>query len=151
MNAMLSSIGLYFLSTLSPRKVQRDYRLCAPKGTVDWKYATVHINPECTCEFRGFDGDLIAKTIRDGKTPLMVFSDLSQDKGNPCKLVIKAPQTKYVALSHIWADGMVNNKLPICLLRGTGHEPIDTGEQVPFWIDSCSIPVESQFRGARKL
>jgi hypothetical protein len=158
MDAMLSSIGLYFLLTLGPRKVQRDHRLCAPNGTVDWKYAA--------CEFRGFDGGLIAKTIRDGKTPLMVFSDLSQDKGNPCKLVTKAPQTKYVALSHIWADGManeMNNKLPTCLLRkvqhcvtklysrGTGHQPIDPEEHVPFWIDSCSIPVESQFRDARKL
>jgi Heterokaryon incompatibility protein (HET) len=98
----------------------------------------------------------------------MNFSESTKHEGgDACKFVIKTQQTKYVALSHIWADGIVNeqsNKLPRRLLnkvqsfvdtlyleRSKHESSLCPQVHIPFWIDSCGVPVEAQYADAREL
>ena len=57
------------------------------------------------------------------------------------------PVPRYVAISHVWSDGMGNNDrnaLPLCILRKVQRQVNDlfddTDGPVPFWIDTICVP-----------
>jgi hypothetical protein len=111
----MSSIGLYYLFTLGPRSYQRDHRLCSPRAIMEWTLETKHVDDDCSCDLIGYEGSEIADAIRNGHTPLVVYQEDDSRQNGCVKMTFKGPGVSYVALSHIWADGMAseqNNKLP---------------------------------------
>ncbi|GAM40005.1 hypothetical protein TCE0_034r12015 [Talaromyces pinophilus] len=113
--------GLYYVGGLSCPRREQDHESCTEmgcsgQGIKGKPYQTQHVRPDCTCSFAGVSiPDLIA-VISKGEIPLVSWTP---DAG--LNLVAYNPQfkQKYVAISHIWSDGMGNendNALPECQL-----------------------------------
>ncbi|KAL4912890.1 hypothetical protein BDW62DRAFT_206038 [Aspergillus aurantiobrunneus] len=99
--------GWYFVGFLEcPRRHQncRDCQdpKCSRRFLNDDDYIVRHVSEQ------------VAKVLRDGKTPLVSWADSKLTVvGTECQNAI------YVAISHVWSDGMGNpkaNALPTCLL-----------------------------------
>ncbi|GIJ81655.1 hypothetical protein Asppvi_000154 [Aspergillus pseudoviridinutans] len=89
---------------------------CSGQGIKNKSYQTQHVRPDCTCSFAGVSISELIAVISKGETSLVSWTP---DAG--LKLVAYNPQSKqkYVAISHIWSDGMGNendNALPECQL-----------------------------------
>ncbi|KIJ36887.1 hypothetical protein M422DRAFT_260755 [Sphaerobolus stellatus SS14] len=111
---------IYYIGSLkTPRyeddhlRCTDDYQECGYKAK-DWKYTTRHASDRCDCKFLEAPPQLL-DIIRNGGVPIMslVDGELRATKFNPAT-------TRYVAISHVWSDGMGNeldNALPLCQVR----------------------------------
>ncbi|KAF4543409.1 Het domain protein [Lasiodiplodia theobromae] len=103
-------------------------------------YQTAHTRAGCNCHFSGFDPTDLGMILQDGKLPLVAW-----DHGKP-NLIAGQFDAKYVAISHVWSDGLGNpygNSMPECQLKTLNDlvqnlYPNTAG--VPFWIDTMCCP-----------
>ncbi|KIW89213.1 uncharacterized protein Z519_10066 [Cladophialophora bantiana CBS 173.52] len=120
-------------------------------------YTTKHCRDDCNCDVVSFDlgdGSEYARWIRDGYAPLLLREN-SRTAGRVSWKLVRShePETsapkRYVAISHVWADGTGNaggNALPSCQLQKFQDAVIklftdlDVDEQVPFWVDTICVP-----------
>lgn len=112
--------------------------------------------------------DEIVKVLQEGHIPLLEVQFKGKEYRDPYLVVRKADgKTPYVAISHVWADGLGNSKansIPICqfngLLRSLQEiqyiksvlekmEAKEDGLMMPFWLDTLCIPVEDQYQNLR--
>lgn len=154
----------YFGSILSPRKDQ-DHSYCTEGicygsnlrlGT----YKTQHaIGCNHSCEFVEAYG--LVDIIGRGKLPLVHWNE---SEGALTVIEYQGGSDIYVAISHIWADGMGNetcNALPSCQLSKLqrnvtslypdGKRAIGLNRSVPFWIDTLCVPSRKGEEAYRKL
>ncbi|KAI1624395.1 hypothetical protein EDD37DRAFT_410883 [Exophiala viscosa] len=110
-------------------------------------YESVHMNKACPCAFKGPQPDPLAAAVMHDLMPLVTVSEDSAS-GVMVNLQTAKPDTEYVAISHVWADGMGNreeNRLPQCTLRQVRDyvkaltQP-DSQYATPFWIDTLCLP-----------
>src|SRR5205085_2759851 len=115
--------------------------------------------------------DNILAMLRSGKVPVLTFQSQSQELE-----VLDGEKERYVAISHVWADGLGNpieNTIPQCQARrlsrhlwtykdgeldsgsltssgvqGAPVEP-DRNETIAFWLDTLCIPVSSEHADLR--
>lgn len=107
-------------------------------------YVPRHVDPACHCEYIRPPIEEITKMLGDGIVPAVVY-----DRG--LLHVQPATEGSYVAISHVWADGMgstTEDGLPTCVVEriaslARGLHP-ETGA---FWMDSLCVPGS---RGVRK-
>lgn len=87
-------------------------------------YQTQHVSKECDCEKIPIDPKALYNILRTKALPLIrvrlgkTLGDLSVD------IVSSQPKCRYVALSHVWADGLGNpyaKALPRCQLSYVGR------------------------------
>ena len=88
-----------------------------------------------------------AAVVEKGQTPILslVYEDSSlKVKVTPFRVGIK-----YIAISHVWSDGMGNpycNSLPLCQIQaldyfaGKARSCSTDGEPTYFWIDTICVP-----------
>src|SRR5205814_1927736 len=67
------------------------------------------------------------------------------------EVIQASPVTGYIAISHVWADGLGNcrsNSLPSCQakllhqrVRAASPVPLKDGERMCFWIDTPCVPL----------
>lgn len=100
-----------------------------------------------TCKFLAADQMQMFGWLKEGILPLALYTD------KPPKLRIVPSNThiKYVAISHVWAQGLGSqeaNSLPRCQLRRLSamvNELYPSSQRpVPFWIDTLSCPTEPE-------
>ena len=100
-----------------------------------------------TCGFLAADHRQMFEWLKKGTLPLALYTD------DPPKLRMysSAARTRYVAISHVWAQGLGNqnaNALPRCQLRRLSamvNELYPSSQRpVPFWIDTLSCPTEPE-------
>jgi hypothetical protein len=158
-----SILGEYYASRLGPLSFLRDHGDCSPELCVAAQvkmeeYNTQHISPDCRCNFAGLETATLALHImKDGKgTPL-----LSLNKDSNLIILTSATTTsEYVAISHVWADGLGNprsNTLPLCQLIRIQNQvnslfpPSESTSTInhPFWMDTIGVPVGEVFREQR--
>ncbi|KAL0257662.1 hypothetical protein SLS55_006825 [Diplodia seriata] len=109
-------------------------------------YQTVHTSAGCDCHFRGFDSKAVEKILEAGHLPLVVWNR----RDETLSLISGQFSATYVALSHVWSDGLGNpheNAMPQCQLEAIDGlvrdlNP-DDAEQIPFWIDTLCCPTGS--------
>jgi hypothetical protein len=152
LNRMVGFSGMYYATLLGPVWKKNDHHLCR-KDTCraeivdETKYKTKHATDDCECSHIGPNPVSLSAIIDRGSIPL-----LSMDEQVLQMMVIPSrPDTSYVAISHVWSDGLgnpENNTLPQCqiqLLRKRINEiqPPNLGAQMPryFWIDSLCVPL----------
>jgi Heterokaryon incompatibility protein (HET) len=150
-----SIIRACYLSSI-PRSPPDRHTKCCAFGCIANQvnvvtYQTKHRNEGCDCQMVSFDlGEQseCANWIKMGHTPLIVSvngewklvrgRDVESDK-----------MKKYVAMSHVWADGTGNangNALPSCQLRkfqtaaNQLYNKTSTNAQIPFWVDTICVP-----------
>ncbi|TEA10728.1 hypothetical protein C8034_v008607 [Colletotrichum sidae] len=140
---------------------------CAAYNTVGG-YTTRHTEEDCRCEFLGVDEHKVVALLEKQEVPLISMT--KDAEGNLVMDVIPlVPEQSYTAISHVWVDGLGNNKgnaLPRCQLtrlfqkltiqhriskpNGVGKRTRSSKEQkVVLWMDSLCIPVSQEHHGLR--
>lgn len=130
-------------------------------------YQQSHTCPDCDCSFIGVSTE-VCDILEQGDVPL-VSIEKTKDGRITVKLTRMTVFSDFVAISHIWADGLGNpssNKLPTCEIRRLGERvsklPTDINmfsardwivflphwlssdndsRNHLFWIDTLCIPV----------
>ena len=126
-------------------------------------HVTRHVSESCRCECLSIDEDLLADCLKKGCLPLLrIKEEINLDKLS-IEVVASTGSTSYVALSHVWADGLGNpsaTALPRCQLsRLKGlidnldfdysdmsvvlDQPEDAPEML-LWCDTLCCPVMSK-------
>ena len=114
----------HFLASLDKKDVERDHQGCDMLQCVAYQndlgvYQTQHVSKECDCEEISVDPEVLSNILKTKALPLIrvrqghTLEELSVD------ISASRPTSRYVALSHVWADGLGNpqaNALPRCQL-----------------------------------
>ncbi|KAK4947468.1 hypothetical protein LTR10_013836 [Elasticomyces elasticus] len=143
---------LWYFANLEPPMAQDFHGNCTASECkllqVDSKaYTTAHADRACQCAFRGAPPQMLADAIMHESMPLVTVSE-EPTSGVVVHLQTARPDTDYVAISHVWADGMGNldeNSLPQCTLRQVRDyvnalSQRDSKFPTPFWIDTLCLP-----------
>lgn len=140
---------------------------CVAYQTSEDHYRTRHVETECRCEYVHASQDEVAGILQDesGSIPLIThFEPERRDDGKlwvtmiPSKLGMDEDSTsgnehdKFVAISHVWSDGLGNNRdnsIPLCQFQRLSRlvlslYPDDASTQVPFWFDTLCFPLRPQ-------
>jgi len=169
LHALLDASGLYYASRLrlSTHSVQQSHSNCTPQqcfaNHVDEStYQTQHVEQCRGCEHISIDVEKVAEVIGQGKTPIVSINYLDADSDQPdiqLEVITSAP---YVAISHVWAQGLGNaraNSLPRCQLTKikrmvSGIHPMShmhSTSELGVWMDTLCIPVAPHLKPLRKL
>jgi Heterokaryon incompatibility protein (HET) len=123
---------------------------CAFKQLQDDKYKTKHANGCPGCDDAVADPDKLCEILSNGNIPLILSIGEEDEKADTIMLVEAEPGMAYVAISHVWSDGMGNlreNALPRCqLLRLSNMVRSLSGEDsgiLLFWVDTICVPPDA--------
>ena len=164
----LMPTGLYYVSLLAHSARDGEHLNCSNYKCVannidEATYHTKHTSDECNCEHFGALMD-VESILDRGSIPAIRVLDSSND-GQPRISIVEAGAGQdYVAISHVWSDGLGNvqdSSLPICQISRISKlvqklydeaQPLlvpatlfgilqkSRHEQVPFWIDTVCVP-----------
>ncbi|KAI0634874.1 hypothetical protein C8Q77DRAFT_1156259 [Trametes polyzona] len=101
------------------------------------KYIPSHVEPSCHCEYIKPPLSDVTRLLSDGLVPAVVYDG----KSLRVQAIDVAP---YVAISHVWADGMgsiTEHGLPVCVIQRISH--LVHGllpDSKAFWMDSLCVP-----------
>jgi hypothetical protein len=108
----------------SPQRLQNHqgcdkHRACiAYNSSVSPNYQTRHVSENCDCDFISTPYEDLIKVIRRGRIPLISIREGEDTAATPTlKVYPRTREVSYVAISHVWADGLGNpnaNALPRC-------------------------------------
>ena len=97
---------------------------CVADNIDESKYVTRHVQENCSCSHIYADNVQLRTVLLNGGIPLAMITPCGEDKlGNQqyeLNIVTKRANKPYVAISHVWADGLGNpqgNSLPHCQLE----------------------------------
>ncbi|KAK0630852.1 hypothetical protein B0T17DRAFT_572825 [Bombardia bombarda] len=91
---------------------------CVASNVELFSYAPKHTEPNCQCRHLNVRADKVRDIIMAGGIPVIQVSAQSRKKST-IKVVKMTPRTRFVAISHVWSDGLGNpraNGLPKCQL-----------------------------------
>jgi hypothetical protein len=153
----------YYLGQIDRHALRKDHSRCdADHGCLAHQisnygsYRTVHTSrcgKDPQCEQIGPCISEIIGVLRQGAFPTIVLNSESSgdEPAGGCKVYVVPRQEKlpYVAISHVWSDGLGNqiaNKLPRCQLQAIQARvnalfPDDFQGSIPFWIDTLCVPL----------
>ena len=154
----LSLQSLYFFasmhdSILAGRHRLCDYRKCVAYHTDPEDYITQHVNSDCPCKDLHVDMPSLDAVLKTGGLPLLRIREAETLDQLVVEIVDSQPDTRYLALSHVWADGLGNakaNALPRCqLLRlskltqslKANLNAQEAQTELLFWCDTLCCPV----------
>ncbi|VUC20313.1 unnamed protein product [Clonostachys rosea] len=113
------------------------------------KYKTKHVDGCLGCKEIAANKESLRLIIEKDKVPLILSID-EEDSNTEIFFVEGEPDLHYVAISHVWSDGLGNldgNALPRCqLLRLSNMVRNLTGKHegiLLFWCDTICIPPDS--------
>jgi Heterokaryon incompatibility protein (HET) len=149
-------------------------KLCVANDISDTTYKTLHTTKLChQCKLLGPDLDNITKIIEQGGFPVIQLVQLSHDNDQHFEILDGATGVPYVAISHVWSDGLGNvkqNQLFQCQLQRLQSLSDDLWAStsssaqfqafqdlmlppgktswihMPFWIDTICIPKKQPLR-----
>lgn len=121
-------------------------------------YETKHVSAGCACNQLEADTSQVVRILSKGQVPLMQI-------GRGVRIVPAKPGSRYVAISHVWSDGLGNptaNSLPVCqlirlavqckALYFSSDSPRSWWEgSISFWIDTICCPVKDKKARARAI
>lgn len=157
-DSILSLQTLHFLTLLGQPAPDGFHRRCTNDRCSAYQndlatYKTKHVTG-CNCEHFSVDTKRLTEILETGSLPLLsirkgdTFNELSVE------LVASQSTSPYIALSHVWADGLGNpseNALPRCQLDFL-HQIISeyyarvdpqAVEEILLWCDTLCCPVET--------
>ena len=119
----------HFLACLDKTDTTQTHQGCDTQQCMVYQndlgaYQTKHVSKECGCEQLAIDPEALHNILRKGFLPLIRVK-LGQTLGKlSIDIVASKSTSRYVALSHVWADGLGNpyaNALPRCQLSYIGR------------------------------
>ena len=129
LDTTLSLQTRHFLACIDKRDAEKDHQYCDTQQCMVYQndlgaYQTKHVRKGCDCEKLCIDPDILYNILRTGALPLIRIRRGQTLKELSVDVVASRPGARYVALSHVWADGLGNpyaNALPRCQLSYIGH------------------------------
>lgn len=128
----------------SQSAVCTDFR-CAAHQINENDYRTKHTESCESCEDLIADPNIMNQILESGSYPLLSASSI-QGPAPTIELIPRQPGVVYVAISHVWSDGLGNvqrNALPACQLRRLGvlvTNVLNVSTQCYFWLDTICCP-----------
>lgn len=124
----------------------------------DDSYCTNHTGGCYDCQEIRADSEELRRILKDGKIPLILSLE-ENDKNGTIILVEADPSVSYVAISHVWSDGLGNTKrndLPRCQLlrlsKMIRNLPGHHSDILHFWVNTiCVPPNAARLEGAQLL
>ncbi|MCJ1377943.1 hypothetical protein MMC17_001039 [Xylographa soralifera] len=151
---------LHFLSKMLKHDAYRSHQACQPQqciaGQIDLAtYEPKHRDENCDCTLISVEEEKLNNILEQGSLPLLRFrKDTAYDNGH-IELVVSTETSSYIALSHVWADGLGNphnNALPRCQilwlhgLMGRSNEGSDQHDEQDsgslYWLDTLCCPAK---------
>ena len=157
LDTTLSLQTRHFLACLDKRDAERNHQGCDPRQCLAYQidlgtYQTKHVSKECNCRELSVDPEVLHGILKRKALPLIrvrqghTLEELSID------IVASRPTSRYVALSHVWADGLGNpksNALPRCQLSNLGKviqdldEVTSTSDAQDYYVHETSMKNET--------
>ena len=149
--------GMLYVANL-PRLDNKDHRTCTADMCFlakikDCDYNTLHDHDGEDCEHVEPDLGQLTTILETSTFPVMKCSiDAAQSS---ISLEPFDPEVPYVAISHVWSDGLGNprnNSIPRCQFRRLSDLVREVGIRFPalktsaFWLDTVCCPVEDGSR-----
>lgn len=166
----------YAVGTVRSRQ---DHSNCTPSrcisNGVGARYTVKHRQESCHCDFEVPAIEAIVSILKSGRIPVMTIVE-SPDQIGGLQYIVEpsTPGLDYLAISHVWADGLGNpdgNVLPACQLAyiySAIKKALDTETHVmqkypeylqqtkrnqygtvAIWFDTLCIPVGQEHQGLR--
>lgn len=120
----LRPAAVYYASLLNPPDLDTNHKNCTDaKCTIPGILNPKHVKPDCTCDLVAADQKLMCDILKDSSFPLIRMEEGGPGEPPALKVIRYKPFVRYIAISHVWSDGLgnpKNNSLPACqLLRLT--------------------------------
>lgn len=84
-------------------------------------YETQHVDSDCDCSMISTPYAPLTKVIQDGGLPLVsIEGSIDADMTHRLSVHPRTRKCRYIAVSHVWADGLGNpneNALPLCQIK----------------------------------
>ncbi|KFA72444.1 hypothetical protein S40288_10290 [Stachybotrys chartarum IBT 40288] len=125
---------------------------CAHRQLQDATYQRAHAEGCNGCGDAVADQAELADILERGSIPLIlsVADDDDDESMVNITLVGAEPDMSYVAISHVWSDGLGNvdcNAIPLCQLRRLSkmirNLPGANADMLLFWLDTICVPPDS--------
>jgi hypothetical protein len=156
----------YYLATLGPPAILKSHRRCTEeicrvlvreKNIREPK----HVRQGCDCQELGLDMDKLISILQKDEAVLVRFNNTANVGESPSgtiEILEYEPSIPYVALSHVWTDGLGNpksNSLPICQVAAIQDSVNQVYSQefgappgnlpVTFWMDTLCVPGSNNY------
>ena len=126
-NAM-SLQTLHFIANLDKTDAGQNHQACNTQQCMIYQnnlgtYRTQHVNKDCHCPELFIDQEALHDILRTKALPLIRVRPSQNLEALSIDVVASQPTSRFVALSHVWADGLGNpyaNALPRCQLLNIG-------------------------------
>ncbi|KZT11002.1 uncharacterized protein LAESUDRAFT_360461 [Laetiporus sulphureus 93-53] len=121
--------------------------LCKANDVVPGTYRTRHVSEDCGCLFHKPPLSQVTAAILAEQIP--VIKVIGSDDQPLQVICMSSDNTPYVAISHVWADGLgstTESGLPTCQLQRLAALTESLMPGAPFWIDSLCIPEDRTSR-----
>ncbi|KAK6066607.1 het domain protein [Seiridium cupressi] len=167
MSDSFTGLELWRLSFLEVPHIGMNHSKCTSSGkctayNIVGTYVTKHDyenDPSCSCEFVYASHDELAKILLSPGDAIPLIQTSTPKRGRDKRLYVSLVPSKtksqpknidWTAISHVWSDGLGNNKenaIPLCqfdrLCRLTSALPVSrrTGSS-PFWLDTLCFPLQ---------
>lgn len=145
---------LYFLSKMK-QPFTKDHSGCVGAVCVAHQYdmsgqSAMHRQAGCTCNMLQVDNQALLATFEEGHMGLLDIRGESEPDSMTIDVVSSKGDKQYVALSHVWADGLGNpaaNALPRCQLAHVARivKKLEqaSGGPLILWLDTLCCPTTS--------
>ncbi|KAI9060143.1 hypothetical protein FKP32DRAFT_1595532 [Trametes sanguinea] len=114
-------------------------------------YCQAHTTSCCSCQFAKPPLDDVLRLLSQDVVPVILYD-------GEFLQVVPAADTPYVAISHVWAEGMgsaTEDGLPTCVIERLASivRQVLPGSKAAFWIDSLCVPraTEPRQRALRSM
>ncbi|KAI8986282.1 hypothetical protein BD414DRAFT_488219 [Trametes punicea] len=112
---------------------------CLLQTFADHNYKLRHTHSGCRCSLVKPPVEDVRRLLSDGRIPVVKYDGMALE-------VLPSTDTPYVAISHVWAEGMgstTEEGLPTCVVRriATAVQRLLPSDG-PFWMDSLCVPQE---------
>lgn len=149
--------SLYFFASMRNSVSAGRHELCDNLKCVAYKtnlkdYHTQHVNEACRCNEFCVDATSLDAVVTSGALALLRIHEEKTLDELTVEIVASQPGSEYLALSHVWADGLGNingNALPRCQLLQlrkltqalrAKSSPDNPEAELLFWCDTLCCP-----------
>ena len=159
-NQSISRFTLYYIGASMPKLSTRDHSNCDRENCralqqVGKFYSPQHARPGCSCNLIAVDRAMLRGMANARSWPVLTYSDIDDLQVVPVHAT--RVDTPYIAISHVWADGLGNpmsNEMHRCQITQIQNQVNAVAaelsarrlppslQKVHFWIDTLCIPAE---------
>lgn len=158
LSRILSVTECYYATLIEPAGRDKDHSRCNGEKCQAYQvdqstYRTKHCQMDCSCEFVFARQSTLANILNEEDCVPIIYTDFPVREDDGRLYVHLGPSrqsnrsTRYVAISHIWSDGLGNNEnnsIPLCQFKRISRlisALYDVGESPAFWFDTLCFPL----------